>query len=267
MVDHKEVIRARLIAIKESGGYSAWGIWQNRRLILVATLIGLMHVLSPELQGAFYRYTDETGQLHFVDDYGLIPPRFRSEAISYPEKYDHLPERERHRCEAEERYAALFIKNHTPRGSDATAAANLPMETPVVIRDNQILVPVVFMHGGRHLHVNLLLDTGATTTVLYPHAARAIDVQGSRPRDARGVDGQRIAAWDLSISAMRLGPFRFDNLAAVLISHTDQNLPYGGLLGIDILQQLSYTIDFQNRVIRWNFTDSVTDLHASCNQP
>jgi hypothetical protein len=53
----------------------------------------------------------------------------------------------------------------------------------------------------------------------------------------------------------------------VLIPHTDQDLPYGGLLGIDILKQLSYMIDFSNRVIRWDATESATDLHVSCAQP
>jgi predicted aspartyl protease len=233
----------------------------------MVTLIGFLHGFAPELQGAFYRYTDDNGQLHFVDDLGLIPPRFRSESVVYSEKYDQLPVRERQRCEAEERYAALFIKKQPQRGDDDAAMANRAMETPIVIRDNQILVPVVLMHGGRQRQVNLLLDTGATTTVLYPHAARAIDVRGTRPREARSVDGQRVAAWDLSISALRLGPFRFDNVAAVLIPHTDQDLPYGGLLGIDILKQLSYMIDFSNRVIRWDATDSATDLHVSCAQP
>jgi hypothetical protein len=41
------------------------------------------------------------------------------------------------------------------------------METQVAIAANQILVPVVFSNNGLQTTVQLVMDTGATHTVLY----------------------------------------------------------------------------------------------------
>ena len=220
-----------------------------------------------DLNSAFYRYTDSNGTVHFVDDVGLIPAPYRDAIRTYPEKYDHLTDAERRRCESEEQYAALYLKSTAGQQADVLPLLGRPVETPVVIRDQQILVPVVLMHGGRHIQVRLLLDTGATTTVLYQDAARAVGLQGGRKREARMVDGQRIEATEITLAALRLGPFRFSDITTAIIEHRDQKIAYQGLLGMNILQQVSYTVDMKRQSVRWHPHDSAKEIHNSCAIP
>ena len=45
----------------------------------------------------FYKYTDEKGQVHFVDDMTKIPEGSQNALKTYKERYDHLPAAERKR--------------------------------------------------------------------------------------------------------------------------------------------------------------------------
>lgn len=229
----------------------------------MATPIGL----PTASYGEFYRYTDDQGHMHFLDDYSRIPYQHRSQARTYPEKYDHLPDAGRRRCEADERYAALFLRPMWDDDDRAVSRTDWPLETPIVFRDNQVLVPVVLAHGDKLVQARMLLDTGAATTVFFHDLARKLDLDVSPQRQARLVGGRQIAVMDATVHSIRVGPFHIGKAAAVVLLPVDQNVSYQGLLGMNILQHLSYTIDVKRRVIRWNADASSKDLHAKCTQP
>jgi len=102
---------------------------------------------------------------------------------------------------------------------------------------------------------------------LFHDAARTLDLGASQHRNARLVDGRQIAVMDVTVQSIRVGAFHIANAAAAVISHVDQNVSYQGLLGMNILQRLSYTIDVKRQVMRWNPDASSKDLHAKCAHP
>ena len=56
------------------------------------------------------------------------------------------------------------------------------------------------------------------------------------------------------VDAVEVGPLRVENAGATIIENrkdSDRAFSFSGLLGIDILQHLEYTIDFENKKIRW----------------
>jgi hypothetical protein len=42
-----------------------------------------------------------------------------------------------------------------------------------------------------------------------------------------------------------------ENALVIIVSHTGEPLNYSGLLGINFLKNIQYTIDYQNQMIRW----------------
>ncbi len=236
-------------------------------LIGLVGVLGLLPVTSPNLFGEYYRYQDEHGHTHFIDDYGRIPLRYRTAVRIYPEVYDPLASKNGNPCRADDSYGALYLRGADNGRLDPSATPAAPLQTPVALHGNLVLVPVVLTHRGKDLSVRMLLDTGAATSVLYEEAARRLNLQGGQRREARLVDGKSITVQDLTIPAMRLGPFRLENVAAALIRHTDPDIPYQGLLGMNVLRHLSYAIDFDRRLIRWHIDESARDLHAHCTPP
>jgi predicted aspartyl protease len=48
-----------------------------------------------------------------------------------------------------------------------------------------------------------------------------------------------------------VGPFKIDNVRAMVIDHKLTEARFDGLLGMDILRNLDYRIDYDRQVIRW----------------
>lgn len=64
-------------------------------LLILSVYISLGLVVPSTALAEFYKYRDESGKTHFVDDIGKIPPRFRDDLETYEEKQDHLSEQEK----------------------------------------------------------------------------------------------------------------------------------------------------------------------------
>ena len=52
-------------------------------------VLPLLILLKAHAHAEFYKYSDQEGRLHFVDDLSKIPPEYRDNITVYKEKYDH----------------------------------------------------------------------------------------------------------------------------------------------------------------------------------
>lgn len=165
--------------------------------------------------GAAYTFTDHQGIVHMVDDLEKVPPEFRS------------------------------------RMKVNSAGANGTV-TPVVIRGNQVLVPVRLSHGGRTEEALLLLDTGASITTINGRLANRLGVApvDTRPGRATVADGRSVAAYHFTLDALAVGGRSVPQMQVSILPGSGGE-GHDGLLGMNFLRQFRYHINFDRSIIQW----------------
>ena len=240
-----------------------------RRLIWLAAIAWI----GPAVEGVaeFYRFVDEHGRIHYVDDLSKVPERFHEQTMQYPERYDHLPPGERAARIQEDREKAAAIEQQR-RLEEAAAEARRKalaeeaarretarqqeetlrrQETRVVVHGNQILVPVTLDHDGRTVEARMLLDTGASSIVLHRQVAQRLNLSSSRKAEAQVVGGRSITTEVAELNQLVVGPVSANNIPVLIIAHDGPPVAFDGLLGMNFLRNVRYSVDYQNQVIRW----------------
>jgi predicted aspartyl protease len=239
------------------------------RWALVAIAAGLCCGLP--VSAEFYKYIDQTGKTYYVDEIWKIPQEYREQVGRYREKYDHLPveqkvqvieadqdrqkalELEKQR-QTEMHLQELHRQKETERLQQADAEKQQQlkaMETKVTIANNQILVPVAFTNSGLEATAQLIMDTGATHTVLYRPVANQLNIMSLAKGQSKVAGGQSVHSEVGKVDAMRVGPITARDFPVVILPYEGSAPHYGGLLGMDFLSRVEYAIDYDSSVIRW----------------
>ena len=152
----------------------------------------------------------------------------------------------------------LMVDINEPPPPEEEAPVSEPgqvSETPVIIKDNRVLVPVVLGYEGRKVDATLIFDTGAGSIVLHEDTARQLGIEQDQASqgEGEGVGGIRITTQPVHLAWVQVGPYRKENLRADIVSYQGEpDEDYNGLLGMNFIRGLEYTIDFEQQVIRWN---------------
>jgi clan AA aspartic protease (TIGR02281 family) len=138
-----------------------------------------------------------------------------------------------------------FGKVVTRVGSDSES-------TRVTMAGNHALVPVTLTHKDRTVEVTLVLDTGASSTLITSEVATKLNLksQGAAPVRFQVADGRVVQAWHMKLDKVTVGPKSRTDLDVVIIG-SGSAFPFDGLLGMDFLRSFKHSIDFSNQVINW----------------
>ena len=130
---------------------------------------------------------------------------------------------------------------------------NKSYTTKVNIHGNQVFVPVTFANGDVVTQAVLLLDTGATVTTLSPGIARQLNIDLTRTKKTVGqvVGGGLLEVRRAKLAYITVGPYTKTDMDVAIIEHKGPAIKYDGLLGMNFLRGLKYSINFDEQTINW----------------
>lgn len=229
----------------------------------------LLVLWSPILRAEFYKYVDDEGNIYYVDDLSGVPKKYRQQVEVYREKYDNLSTEEKsqvlkkeeeqlrqqeelHRQEIEKLQQAQEVEEEEKRKAEAARKKLAEQaETKVIREGNRILVPVTINNEGLEVLVNLLLDTGASQIVLNRQVADQLNIVTLKRGLAQVAGGGNISTQMGKVSFIKVGPYKMEDASVLIIPHEGAPINYSGLLGMNFLRQVEYSIDYKKQVIRW----------------
>lgn len=167
----------------------------------------------------FFQYTDREGTVVIVDDEGKIPAKYRKDTKAIKS----LP------------------------GSDSKS-------TSVRIVGNRIYVPVRISYRSATVDAWLLLDTGASTTMISTALADRLGIKQGDTRQglSQVADGRVLRTFITRVDSMAVGPkMKYNSEISIMPSSNGLVSDFDGLLGMNFLGDFSYRLDVNSQMIEW----------------
>jgi len=216
-----------------SGWKSAW------------ILAGTCFLTAPVVVADVYHYVDDRGRKIYVDRKSQVPIQYRDQLEVRAER---KPARQsRSLMDAPELEGAVSIQSQ--RRQLETYIKSL--ETSVKIMGNSVLVPVKVRYGNRTASLQLVLDTGATRTVIHSNALKSLKVYKRPAGKAQVAGGGIIDTHSVTFDSLEVGPYDIESVSSGVIDHQGVSR-HDGLLGMDFLRQVQYEVDFDRSVVIWS---------------
>lgn len=235
--------------------------------VILSLLLFFSIMQPPTLHCEFYEYTDENGVKCFTDDSGRIPEKRSKKVRVHKERLDGLSAEEKEaqlKAEQEENAQSRMKQEDNTKLSDEKKKKEdeelaeiekkkklETLKTPVVIENNQVLVPVTLMNSDKTVTAIMLLDTGANVTNITDSLAQQLNITDGRQSAARVANGSVVRTSRAIIKSMSVGPKSVKSPLITVMKHNGPKIRFQGLLGQDFLKNFEYTIDYKTNHIIW----------------
>lgn len=213
--------------------------------IILTTIAMITLLFSQNSYGEFYQYRNAEGIICFTDDLSKIPDEEVEKKKVYYDQFDQRPAAEGTTPAKEE--MTRQERNGSPTSSPDSASSF----TGFSFIENKILVRVTIGSRRKSTTATLLLDTGASTTVIHESLARRLGLRNRMIGQASIAGGQTIETGITTADFISLGPKRLDTPTLTVIPYSGGRTRHEGLLGMDFLKHFPHTIDTKNRRILW----------------
>ena len=161
-------------------------------------------------------------------------------------------------------WSLIVLTASTVLGQQATWAyrqSDRPAKTTVDFQLYRDYLIVIQGSVGPLKGLNFLLDTGANTTVLDPRLARKLHIDAT-PSGVAVLSGN-VKGGIATAPSLQFGPIRRDNVRVLVedLSFIQNALPFriDAIVGLDVLGQGAFVIDYASREIRFGPSPSMPD--------
>lgn len=172
--------------------------------------------------GEYYQYKDKNGVVSFTDNQASIP------------------------ADAE---AKNWNGSHTNAKIEVLKGQG--RETRVTVENDRVYVPVKIRSAGAERNLLLLMDTGATSLVVYQDAITGIKLSSVKNSSATLANGIQVHQLAGNVDSVSIGPAVARDFEIRVMQQTGQK-DHQGLLGMSFLKNFHYTLDMNRKIIRWN---------------
>lgn len=197
-------------------------------------------------QAQIYHYITEDGRKVYVDSISRVPPQYRDqldvrEGSSRPAVSKKTAE------DTRQEKGLARLGDHL----DQLRTQMRRLEMPVKFRHNLVIVPVKLVYSRRSVQINLVMDTGASSTVLYRHALKPLRAAYSPAGRAQVADGRTVSTDLIRLDKVVVGPYEIKKARALVMDNPAGAAGAAGLLGNDFLLRARYEIDFERKLLIW----------------
>ena len=153
--------------------------------------------------------------------------------------------------------AISALANESTEGTqsvvDHASVAMKPSYTRISIVNNQIIVPVVLRNNGRIVTARMILDTGASVTTIYSKLASELNLGKNKLSviKSTSANGTKTDALLTKVDLIEVGE-KLQANSEVIIMPVRSEIGVDGLLGNSFLKFYIFTIDYDNRLLKWN---------------
>lgn len=219
-----------------------------RQLTIIGSLMAIfLLLLISRAEAEVYQYVNDKGRKVFVGSPSQIPHQYRNQSKMLK------PSAQVSNTSAFSTSNQSAADNFSNRRDVRRLEIQLRLlETRVVVRGNQVLVPVTVTYHGRDVEVKMLLDTGASGTVFYRNALAKLEADSESAGYAQVAGGGVVKISSVEFDRIKVGPFKARHIRAFVMNNKSPNSGFDGLLGMDFLMNVEYKIDFARQVIIWH---------------
>ncbi|MBA4501289.1 retropepsin-like aspartic protease [Marinobacterium marinum] len=221
----------------------------NRKTLVTMMALVATPLWTTSVSAEIYHYVDHNGRKIYVDRQSQIPPEYRDQMTRLKEESQTLSRSERAR--REQVLQRLEASKGTLGEMAAIEAEMASLEQRAMVKGNSVQVPVELRYQGKRKTVNLIVDTGATRTLLHKSTAKSLGAALRPGGHAQVVGGARIPTSLMPVDGLSFGPVD-QGKSELLIIEPSVTPGYDGLLGMDILGKLKYEIDLERQVVIWH---------------
>ena len=191
----------------------------TRLFIITLSLILSLPALSRIARADFFQYTDQSGTVVMVDDESKIPAKYRKKT----------------------------------RTTKAVPAGESKSTSVMLIKGNQALVPVRLSYRTTTVDAWLLLDTGATVTVISSSLADRLGIKtaNTQSRPSQLADGRVVETFRTRVDYLAVGPKLKYNAEVAILPSDGPAIGFDGLLGMNFLGDYRYHLDINSQTIEW----------------
>jgi len=201
------------------------------------------------LHAQIYHYEDSSGKKIYVDSLSKVPPEYLDQITSRDDLKENLSEQE--------------IKRRAYNSAKTSFESKLSLEksriqeqldkwiTPYQFVKNRVIVPVKVVYGARSKQLSLVMDTGASSTVIHRDAISSLNPSLRKGAGATVADGSYVKTETVSFDRIEIGPYKSSNIQTMVLDYKGGNEQSHGLLGMDFLFNARYELDKSKKLIIW----------------